>query len=234
MNFKKELRKTYGYDLIDSPIRNHKPLQLWLKKPSNPVELYYENILHALISDQKISIIEDNAFAVDHTKKLEYKFNLGITVLDELLTSLGLGNLGLNTKFNKGKKVSLSYDRSKTLTVVQGELANFLSNADFIHPNRELLRNANRNNIIVITGVIMAKNIKAIIETNTDLNIDLDIELNNIAEGKVTFSRVSESKIEMISEGNSSFPIAVKASKIDWDDGEYDQMRLITDHRNLF
>jgi hypothetical protein len=30
-----------GYDLIEGPIRNHKPLQLWLKQTFNEAELYY-------------------------------------------------------------------------------------------------------------------------------------------------------------------------------------------------
>ena len=234
MNLKKELRNSYGYDLIDSPIRNHKPLQLWQKKGGDPVKLIYEHISHALISDQHIRVIEDVALSVNYSHKLEYKFNIGITVLDHLLTSLGLGKLTLSTKFDKGRNVEISYDQSKSFIVPAGELSNFLENADFQHPNKELLRNANRNNLLIITGVLMAKNIKALIHTKSSINSDIEIELNEIAEGQVLFSKIAETKLEMISENNALFPIAVQAHKIDWDHGDYQEMKLITDQRNLF
>jgi len=44
-----------GYDLIDGPIRNHKPLQLWLKDGFSQPELYYANILHAFNSNKPCS-----------------------------------------------------------------------------------------------------------------------------------------------------------------------------------
>ncbi len=144
MNLKKELRQS-GYDFIDSPIRNHKPLQLWLQKPNNAIELYYEHISHALISEVNLKIIEDNALTVNYGQKQDYKFNIGITVLEELLNSLGLGNLGLSASFNGGKNVSISYNNSKTLTVASGDISNYLSSADFKYANREFLRNANRD-----------------------------------------------------------------------------------------
>lgn len=233
MNLKKVLRGA-GFDMIDSPIRNHKPLQLWLKKPGDPVDLYYENIEHALKSEQKLAIFEDSALSVSYQNSQEYKFNIGITVLEELLTSLGLGNLGLNTGFEGGKNVSISYNSSNTMMVASGELANFLDQADFHHPNRDFMRNANADNILVITGVLVAKDFHATIETKVKIDADLEAKFNKVAEGKVKFSLKGERKLEMISEGNAAFPIAVKANRIHWDKGEFNKMRLVTDNRCFF
>jgi hypothetical protein len=43
MNLTKTLRHQ-GYDLIDGPLRNHKLLQLWLKRPYNEIQLYYAHL----------------------------------------------------------------------------------------------------------------------------------------------------------------------------------------------
>ena len=50
MSLKRFLRDQ-GYDQIDGPVRNHRLLQLWLKKGLNKIELYYSNITHAMKSD---------------------------------------------------------------------------------------------------------------------------------------------------------------------------------------
>ena len=233
MNLKKELRQS-GYDFIDSPIRNHKPLQLWLQKPNNAVELYYEHISHALVSEVKLKIIEDNALTVSYGQKQNYKFNIGITVLEELLSSLGLGNLGLSASFNAGKNVSISYNNSKTLTIASGDISNYLSSADFKYANREFLRNANRDNILIISGILMARDLKATIETELDIDVELEAQLIEAVEGKVDFKMLSGKKLEMKSEGNSPFPIAIKANRIDYDKGEFKKMKIVTDNRFFF
>lgn len=235
MNLKKELRKV-GFDLINGPIRNHKPLQLWLKKMSNSVELYYEHLSHALLQDSNISIepVEDKALSVTYDSQQEYKFNIGITVLEELLTSLGFGNLGLSTKIETGKKITLSYNSSLTQVVPSGNISDFLSTADFRHPNRGFLRNANRDNILIISGVLMARDLKATIETDFEISPKLEAELSKLVSGEIDFSIIGKKKLQMISEGNSYFPIAVKANRIDWDNGEFKKMTLVTDNRFFF
>lgn len=44
----------------------------------------------------------------------------------------------------------------------------------------------------------------------------------------------SEQKLKMVSTGNSLFPVAVKADKIDFDRGVFDKIFLVTDRRRLF
>ena len=46
--------------------------------------------------------------------------------------------------------------------------------------------------------------------------------------------RKSEKKLVMTSEGNSFFPIAVMAERIDWDKGEFAGTKLVTDNRFFF
>jgi hypothetical protein len=233
MNLTRTLR-AQGYDLIEGPVRNHKLLQLWLKRPFNEVQLYYSHIAHAFVSDVALTEMVDPALNVDANTTDEYNFNIGITLLEEILNSLGLGSFDLSTKLTSGKKVTISYDNSITKVVPIGEIQNYLATSDFAHPNKRLLKNANRRNILVIHGTLLAKNLVVEIETDFDLDTEFVASLNAAADGKLDFSIINDSKLKLISSGDSYFPIAVKADLLDFDKGHFDNSTLVTDNRRFF
>ena len=233
MKLTKYLRDA-GYDLIEGPVRNHKPLQLWLKTNFDEAQLYYKEISHAFSSSVQLTVTEDPALSVDTTKSDEYGFNIGVSLLEEILESLGLGNFEFSAKVKSGKNVTISYDNSVTKVIPLGEITDYLSSADFKHPNPVLLKNANRNNILVITGAIMAKNLVVEIETDFSIDANLVATLNQSADGKLEFTAQSEQKLKMVSSGSSFFPIAVKANRIDFDKGVFNGLGLVTDTRNFF
>lgn len=223
-----------GYDLIEGPVRNHKPLQLWLKQGLNEAELYYTDVNHAFKSPVPLAIIENSALSVDTTKCEEYGFNIGVSLLEEIIKSLGLGSFELSAMIKSGKKVTISYNNSVTKIVPIGEITHYFSGADFRHPNPVLLRNANRNNIIIITGVVSAKNLVVEIEPDYNIDANLVVALNKAADGKLDFTMGSQQKLKMVSGGNSFFPVAVKANRVDFDKGVFKGLSLVTDNRNFF
>ena len=233
MKLTKYLRDA-GYDLIEGPVRNHKPLQLWIKTNFDEAQLYYKEISHAFSSSVQLTVTEDPALSVDTTKSDEYGFNIGVSLLEEILKSLGLGNFELSAKVKSGKNITISYDNSVTKVIPLGEITDYLSSADFKHPNPVLLKNANRNNILVITGAIMAQNLVVEIETDFSIDANLVANLNQAADGKLEFTAHSEQKLKMVSSGSSFFPIAVKANRIDFDKGVFKGLALVTDNRNFF
>jgi len=223
-----------GYDLIEGPVRNHKPLQLWLKKAFSEAELYYATIDHAFKSEVVLAEIENPALNVTTNHKNEYGFNIGITLLEEILMSLGLGTFEISAKIKSGKTVTVSYDNSITKEYAVGNIEEYLFSADFIHANPLLLKNANRNLILIITGTVFAKNLVVDIETDFSIDASLIANLNQLADGKLDFSMNSNNKLKMVSSGSSYFPIAVKASRIDFDRSIFKKLNLITDDRNIF
>ena len=233
MNLTKTL-KAQGYDLIEGPVRNHKLLQLWLKRPSNEAQTYYSHINHAFVSNQELNQSEKNALNIDSTTKNEYGFNIGISLLEEILNSLGIGSFDISAKIKSGKKITISYDNSITREVPIGEIQNYLANSDFKHSNKRLLKNANIRKILIIHGTLLAKNLIVEIETDFSLNADLVASLNQVANGKLNFSMNNENNLKMVSGGEGYFPIAVKADRIDFDKGNFDNTKLVTDNRNLF
>jgi hypothetical protein len=223
-----------GYDLIEGPLRSHKPLQLWLKKPFDEAQLYYANIDHAFKSDVELIEIENPALSVDYTKKDDYGFNIGITLLEEILKTLGLGTFEISAKIKSGKTVTISYENSVTKEYALGNLEEYLFSADFLHPNPSLLKNANRNYLLLITGTVFAKNLVVDIETDFTVDAGLIASLNAVAEGKLDFTISNQSKLKMTSNMGIYFPIAVQASRIDFDRSRFKKLILVTDNLNIF
>jgi len=87
---------------------------------------------------------------------------------------------------------------------------------------------------LVISGILLAKNLVVEIETDFSVDADLVASLNEIADGKLDFSMNSEHKLKMVSGGNSYFPVAVKADRIDFDKGHFVNTNLVTDNRKFF
>jgi hypothetical protein len=222
-----------GYDLIDGPIRNHKPLQLWLTEGFNQPELFYADILHAFNSSTKLRISKDPSLAINDTHKNDYAFQIGITLVQEWMQSIGLPPINFNASINSGKKVSISYKNAMTEVVPIGNLTEFFSSADFLHPNPVLLRHANRNHLLVITGVVTAEQLVAEMETDSKINSKIITALKKSANNKIEFSSTRNNTLKMVA-GSGRFPIAVKASRLDFDKGRFHGLTLVTDGRDLF
>jgi hypothetical protein len=222
-----------GYDLIDGPIRNHKPLQLWLKEGFNQPELYYANILHAFNSSKKLRITKDPGLDIKDTDKNEYAFQIGITMVQEWMQSIGMPPIDFSGAISGGKKVTISYRNAITEGIPTGDLTDFLSDADFLHPNPVLLRNANRNNLLVITGVVTAEQIVAEMETDSKINSKIINGLKKSASNKIEFSSTKSNTLRMVA-GTGRFPVAVKANRIDFDKSRFNGLQLVTDGRDLF
>jgi hypothetical protein len=132
-----------------------------------------------------------------------------------------------------GKKVSISYKNAITEVVPLGNINDFLSKADFLHPNPVLLRHANRNQLLIVTGVVTAEQLVAEIETDSKISSKMMSALNKNAGNKIEFSSSKNNIVKMVA-GTERFPIAVKASRIDFDKGRYKGLTLVTDGRDLF
>lgn len=226
--------KRAGYDLIDGPIRTHKPLQLWLKKNVSRAELYYDHVSHAFESNVVLTETVDNALNVTSARKNEYAFNIGLTVLEETLKALALGSFQLSSKLKSGKKVTISYDNSETRQYPVGKLQDYFTGADFAHPNPILLKQANLNNILVVSGAVFAKNLITEIETDFAIDADLVTSLNEIVDGKLEFSSNNQYNIKMTAEAATFFPVAVKANRLAFNRGVFKSLDLITDKREIF
>jgi len=227
-----KLLRGQGFDYIDGPVRNQSVLQIWDKKDFNKNTLF--GMLNSLFkSPIKLIPYESQSLLVNYSSTVEYNINVGITALEELLKTADFASLGLSAKINSGKSVSIAYDNAKTVDYSYADISNFFYNkkTDFKYSNPELLKQANRNNLLLITGMLYAKNLEVHIKTTTDLDSNLGVELTKLANSKINFALANSKEIVMKTDLGTSFPIAVKAFKLKFDKGRYVSMRLLTDHR---
>ena len=127
------------------------------------------------------------------------------------------GEFAPNVGLESGKQIGLSYDQVTSTEVAIGDVQNYLMVADFLHTNKRLLKNANRNNLLLITGMLTAKT-----------------EFSKFFNGKFELERASEKKLVMRTNDIGLFPIAVKFHRIDFDGGQFVNTTLLSDRRNLF
>lgn len=137
-------------------------------------------------------------------------------------------------KIKSGKKIAISYDNATSIEYPTGEIDDYFVNADFNHANLPLLKNANRNNILVVTGIIYAQSFKANFETNYTIEDNLLAEIKDLASGKIDFTKNSNSTLDMSVNGNLNIPIAVKANELVYTKGHFKKTKLLTDEEDLF
>lgn len=232
-NLSKNLRDQ-GYDLINGPVRNYKILQLWLKKAGNPAELYYDSLAHAFVSDVVIDIQSNSALKVTSRSKNEYKFNMGMSLLEPLLSTFGLNNLELETLITSGTKISMAYEGSESKEVSIGNVEDYMHTADYLHPNPSLFYHANKDRVMLISGVLLAKNLVITIDTDFLVSPELISKIDKKMNGKLNAFKKNDRSLKMVSEGHVLFPIAVKANRLHFDKGHFVKSNLVTDTRSFF
>jgi hypothetical protein len=230
----RKLRKN-GFDMIDGISREHRVLQIWKKKMGDVAQLSFGDINKAFSNPDKVlTISKANALDAVSDASKEFKFNIGASVLEDLLAQAKLGELGLNSKIEKGKKVTISFSDAYTEQVENGELTEYFHGADVLPNSPAFLKDLNRDNFIVITTVLFAKNLKAEIESESKISADLDAKVNGIVGGKLSLVRNSDSKVTLNARVGEDFPIAVKFSKIKYDNSTFDNLIQVSDSKDWF
>jgi hypothetical protein len=233
MDLIKHLSKS-GYDLIDGPVRNHQPLQLWLKQGANSPELYFENISQVFNNTKVLKVDEDPTLNVEATQQVEHDFTVGLAVLKQLMQGIGGTPFDISTGIQTGQKISIKYKDAYTASVSIGRLAAFLSESTLEEVSEHFMHHLNANQILLVTGVVFAKQLVMDVSTDRDIDIQWVAKLKAAKDPKLLFSLENKRQLKMTTSGTKPFPIAIKASRLDYDQGEFKRMRLVTDNRNFF
>ncbi|MEY3085943.1 MAG: hypothetical protein RL037_2162 [Bacteroidota bacterium] len=170
MDLIKHLSKS-GYDLIDGPIRNHQPLQLWLKQGANRPELYFEHINQVFKNPKELVVDEDPTLNVDATQQVEHDFTTGLTVLKELMQGIGGTPFDISTGIQTGRKISIKYKDAYAASVAIGQLTTYLGESRIEDLSESFIHHLNSNQVLLITGVVFAKQL--VMDVSTDRDIDL-------------------------------------------------------------
>lgn len=229
-----KILKDQGYDLIDGPSRNHEICQLWIDDPWDRLQIFYDHLDYAFKSSISFNPQPKPSLDLVYSSKNTFAFNVGISVAKAILEALGLNGLGLTLAFKNGKSLSVSYSGSFSREIPLGEIRDYFENADFHHPNSTLLRDLNRNRVILISGIIYAKYLRIEIENESDFSAKIEADINEILQGTFDISLSSKRKIQLTSNGDYYFPVAVKAHVLKYRKGEFIDAELLTDSGDRF
>jgi hypothetical protein len=220
------------YDFIEGALRNHKELQLWLKKPMNRVEIQAEHIGDQIAFKKEFNAapMVNPALKVSSKDTETYGFDEGLKALDGIMEKMGLGKLSQTFNGKKGVEVELSYDSSECREYPRGQIEAYLDSINTSDLDGTFKDHLNDNDVLVITGVLYAKNFTAKIHTNFSIDAALDADIKNVVEGKVGVKIEGDKTIVLSAEGINEIPIAVKAHRLRFRRGKFKGMNLITDH----
>lgn len=233
MTLKKTLQKQ-SYDLLEGPTRNHDLLQVWIKKDTDRAALYAPSISEVFEQPFPEAAIETPALSINSSDKEEFDFNTGMGFVKNALIQLKVVDANIDSHIKSGKSVTVSYNDSYTKEVGQFELEKYLSKIDANAFIPSLQKELNRNNLIVINGVIFAKNLNVTINSDHAIDADVEANLNKIGKGKISFKQTGQNQIALIADAEKEFPIALKAYRMMFAKGKFKDLKLVTDNRNFF
>ena len=96
------------------------------------------------------------------------------------------------------------------------------------------MHHLNSNQVLLITGVVFAKQLVMDVSTDRDIDVGWVAKLQAAKDPKLSFSLKNKRQLKMTTSGTKEFPVAIKASRLDFDQRKFKGMRLVTDNRNFF
>lgn len=199
----------------ESNQNTNKLLQLWLRSPIEDFKLYYNEINQACISSEALSLLENPNLNVNSKTTYEYDFNPGLSVLEDLFGCLKLGYYDLKNSINTGKKITISYEL-KDQYLSPFEIQDYLASSNHIQCNTKLNCDCScyDQHVLLIHGILLAKNVVVKIETDSKLNSEFPSLLNKESQGKMKFSIDDLSILKIKPNMDIKIPVAVIADVI--------------------
>jgi hypothetical protein len=233
MSLKETLQKQ-NYDLIQGPVRNQDLLQVWMKKSFDQITIHRKSI--SKIFDQPFAgePLVNKAMSIVSDESETFDFSSGINFVKNALHQFDIMDVDIEGHIKNGKSVTVRYDNSYTKEFTAGAIADYLSHVTFDAENRSLQKQLNRDNLIVVAGVVFAKNLNVKIEATSDDDVGLETKLNQFGSAKVKIAKIDEHEIDMMVDSDEDFPIAIKAYRMKFRNDRFTGLKLVSDNRNFF
>ena len=232
MSLERKLREA-NYELIDNPIRNKRELQLWVNKLMDKPTLYCEHINDIFRNSMELTPLHSPGLSINSSDVKTHQFTTGISLVKNVLDKMNLGKGDIDSIIKTGRSVQISYDKSEVPEYPKYMLEKYIIESEFDRNNHLLKEDLNRDNILLISGMVYAKNFSAKIETNFDITTTIEADLKQILNSKVEVGVTDKNILMIKAEDEERIPIAVQIFKLRFKRGEFKGMRLITDKLNL-
>jgi hypothetical protein len=150
------------------------------------------------------------------------------------MQGIGGSPFDISTGIQTGRKVSIKYKDAYTASVTIGQLTSYLSESSIEEVSENFMHHLNSNQVLLITGVVFAKQLVMDVSTDRDIDVSWVAKLQAAKDPKLSFSLENKRQLKMTTSGTKEFPVAIKASRLDFDQRKFKGMRLVTDNRNFF
>lgn len=222
-----------SYDLIQGPVRDQELLQIWRKPKLDTISIY-GSLVKVFKKEFQATAKINHALNLDSSIKTVFDFNAGIKFLEDALAQFNIPNANIGNKIKGGKTITISYDNSFSQEYELVDLIYYFTEIDVHGLAVPIKKDLNNNNFIVITGLVFAKNLKMVIDTNSNIEANLETELSNIGNGNLKAQRTADNQISMNVSSDQNLPIAIKAFRIKYEKDNYKDLICVTDNRDFF
>jgi hypothetical protein len=230
----KQILRDQAYDLVEGPERGFAPLQLWRKKSFQKIEPYEGNIQEIFGIDNQLTEHPARVTNINFSNHQDFEFKHGVSVLKTLLEKLNLGDLGGELSGKIDRKITASYSGCQSRKVYPRDLIQYFEKADLTSAGNSFLDDANKDNFIVITGVMEATDIQWVLESTIDLKSELKTTIKKMVDLNLKHDFLNEKKLELTFEGVEPLVFAVKASRLVCKKDQFHELKPVSDNRRWF
>jgi len=217
--------KQYGYNLMSFPKEDIRPLDLFTKNGGALEKIgKVEHIFAAGMAELPIPSIMENLHTANISQMQSDSVNtkLGISLLSNILTGMGMKDLGITHQFGKARSLMFQFNDVFEDKIELIELDSFLSAAKILNIGNNTQKLMQKNELYVITSVLKSNSIS--IHTGESKSLDISTEVSDcldIVSGNIGISFSSENKSEITFSGQKQLVFGFRAIRLFFENGYY-------------
>jgi hypothetical protein len=225
--------KQYGYNLMSFPKEDIRPLDLFTKNGGALEKIgKMEHIFKAGMEELPMPTLIENLHTANISKMKSDSVNtkLGVSLLSNILTGMGMKDLGITTQFGKARNLMFQFNDVFEDKIELIELDCFLSAAQILNIGNNTKKLMAKNELYVITSVLKSNSIS--INTGESKTIDISAEASDcldIISGNIGLSFSAENKSEVTFSGKKQLVFGFRAIRLFFENGFYSAYDITSD-----
>jgi hypothetical protein len=208
----------YGYNLVALPKAEIWPLMLLYKVSSGVVastndsaEKFFKPTDAAL----PIVVPGDPTAEITGAANLEFNAEAGGSMLDRLLSTLGMGKADAKLRLNTGNKLDISYEQITEDVISLLDLDNYITGAT---PQADKFRafaaKLKASELYVISSVLKSNTFSLAVKNENGQSIDVTADVKGIVNANVSVDRKKDNALTLSYAGAKPLVFAFKAQQI--------------------
>jgi hypothetical protein len=208
----------YGYNLVALPKAQIWPLMLLYKVSSGVVTSTNDSAEKFFKpTDSALPVVTpgDPTAEIAGAANLEFNAEAGGTMLDKLLTTLGMGKADAKLKLNTGNKLEISYEKVTEDVISLLDLDNYITGASpQVDQFRAFAEKLRASELYVISSVLKSNTFSLAVKNENGQSIDVTADVKGIVNANVSVDRQKDNALTLTYAGAKPLVFAFKAQQI--------------------